>query len=124
MDKQEEAIRFYESLIDGYHATYGDDYPCDHPYCLAVEALREKQQRDGGGEQQPLTVEELRQMDRGAIFTKTIGVIGSGRWELMSFDEHWVYFKTVYEDYKVTYREFEDSYGKTWLAYRTKPTED
>lgn len=69
----------------------------------------------------PLTLEQLRGMDGEPVFTKTIGVVGSGRWELIVFDDHWLYCKTAHEDYKITLIEFKNTYGKTWLAYTHKP---
>lgn len=73
----------------------------------------------------PLTLDELIRMDGEPIWTVTIGLKGSGRWELCEgYTIRACPFKgalrcvdlsgeaTLY-DYK--------TYGKTWLAYRTKP---
>lgn len=81
----------------------------------------------GAAEQnpKPLTLDELIRMDGEPIWTVTIGLKGSGRWELCEgYTIRACPFKgalrcvdlsgeaTLY-DYK--------TYGKTWLAYRTKP---
>lgn len=76
-------------------------------------------------EPKPLTLYELIRMDGEPIWTVTIGLEGSGRWELCEgYTIRACPFKgairfvdlsgeaTLY-DYK--------TYGKTWLAYRTKP---
>ncbi|MEG0694031.1 MAG: hypothetical protein RR444_13320, partial [Oscillospiraceae bacterium] len=70
--------------------------------------------------QKPLTLEELWKINGEAVFITTIGLVGSGRWELVYSDEAYIYFKTVCEDYKMTDMEIKNSYGKTWLAYRHK----
>ena len=74
---------------------------------------------------QPLTLDKLIRMDGEPIWTVTIGLKGSGRWELCEgYTIRACPFKgalrcvdlsgeaTLY-DYK--------TYGKKWLAYRTKP---
>lgn len=73
----------------------------------------------------PLTLEELKQMDGEPVWTVTIGIDGSGRWELVKetvlriCPYRAVLTMTNMEDGETDY-EF-DTYGKTWLAYRHKP---
>lgn len=86
---------------------------------LALSAL--EWQKSLLTEPQPLALDELRERNGKPVFTKTIGVIGSGRWELFTFDDHWLYLKTAYEHYKMTIDELKNSYGKTWLAYDREP---
>lgn len=72
-----------------------------------------------------LTLDELRQMDGMPIWTETIGVEGSGRWEIMTFttihvcpfEERitMVCLDEGQEDYKL------DTYGRTWIAYDRPP---
>lgn len=73
---------------------------------------------------EPLTIEELKKMQSEPIWTITIGIDKTGRWELI---ENW---KPLYANKEVislanlddgTYDCFTDTYGKTWLAYRHKP---
>jgi hypothetical protein len=94
---------------------------------LAIQALREKQERSAA-ENKPLSLEELRQMDGEPVWTVTIGLVGSGRWELMNFTTLSVYpYHPVItlinlidgqEDYEL------DTYGKTWLAYAHKSEQE
>ncbi len=87
-----------------------------------AKAIREKQERQNP---QPLTLDKLIRMDGEPIWTVTIGLKGSGHWELCEgYTIRACPFKgalrcvdlsgeaTLY-DYK--------TYGKTWIAYRTKP---
>ena len=75
-----------------------------------------------------LTLGELRQMDGSPIWTETIGVEGSGRWEIVTFtvthicplDERitMVCLNEGQEDYEL------DTYGRTWVAYNRPPEGD
>ncbi len=72
----------------------------------------------------PLTLDELRWMDGEPIWTVTSGVEGSGRWELSTCETLCVcplrqVLRCVTADGEVTDYDF-GSYGKTWLAYRSK----
>ena len=75
----------------------------------------------------PLTLEELREMEGEPVWTITIGIEGSGRWELCTCEVvtacplHKV-LRCVTSSGEVTDYEFE-TYGKTWLAYHRKPEE-
>lgn len=76
----------------------------------------------------PLTLDELRKMDGEPVWTTTIGLPGSGRWELCTCETictcplHKV-LRCVTSEGDVTDYDF-DTYGKTWLAYRKKPEEE
>ena len=85
---------------------------------LALTALRAQLERENP---KPLTVEELKERVGKPIFTVTSGVVGSGRWEFLR-DEHkgTLYLATMDERYEAP----EDTYGKTWLAYRYQPKEE
>lgn len=73
----------------------------------------------------PLTPDELREMDGEPVWTVTAGVSGSGRWELCTCETicacqlHKV-LRCVTADGEVTDYDL-DTYGKTWTAYRQKP---
>lgn len=73
----------------------------------------------------PLTLEELREMDGEPVWTVTIGLEGSGRWELCTCEMitacpiHKV-LRCVASNGEVTDYEL-GTYGKTWLAYRRRP---
>lgn len=73
----------------------------------------------------PLTMEELLEMDGEPVWTVTLSVEGSGRWELCTCEMvtacplHKV-LRCVTATGEVTDYEL-DTYGKTWLAYRRKP---
>ena len=108
-------------------------YNCaEKAFMIALKALYREQERDTEAKRRraeenpkPLTLDELIRMDGEPIWTVTIGLKGSGRWELCEgYTIRACPFKgalrcvdlsgeaTLY-DYK--------TYGKTWLAYRTKP---
>lgn len=72
----------------------------------------------------PLTLEQLQEMDGEPVWTVTIGLEGSGRWELCSCETitacplHKV-LRCVTSTGEATDYEFE-TYGKTWVVYRRK----
>lgn len=83
---------------------------------MAIDALREKAERENP---QPLTLEELRQMDRDPVWIKA---------------EHYGLFADVvkirgredgdcFVGVKICYWLQENGYSKTWIAYRHKPKE-
>ena len=76
---------------------------------LSLEALREKAERENP---QPLTLEELRQMDGQPVWIDDWWEDSHG-WEL-SMDA---------ADYFEGERRTEKEYGSIWVAYRHKPKE-
>lgn len=109
---------------------------------MAISALRQQESvtkchdlyDEDGGEvlpknerNDPMTLDELRKMDGEPVWTVTIGVSGSGRWELCTCETvctcplHKV-LRCVTADGEVTDYDLY-TYGKTWLAYRQKPEE-
>ena len=95
---------------------------------MAISALREQDVADKDvGNNEPLTLEELREMDGEPVWTVTTGVSSSGRWELCTCETvcacplHKV-LRCVTAYGEVTDYDL-DTYGKTWLAYRQKPEE-
>ena len=66
----------------------------------------------------PLTLEELREMERGSSIW--IFYLGHGANALInSIDEKAIDVKTVFQDFKMLL----EDYGKFWSAYRRKPEE-
>jgi hypothetical protein len=76
---------------------------------------------------EPLALEQLREMDGCPVWTVTIGLEGSGRWELCACETicacPWKQvIRCVTAIGEVTDYEI-DTYSKTWIAYRHKPEE-
>ena len=107
--------------IEGTENTKGAAMAAWNKRAQDTEAKRRRAEENP----KPLTLDELIRMDGEPIWTVTIGLKGSGRWELCEgYTIRACPFKgalrcvdlsgeaTLY-DYK--------TYGKTWLAYRTKP---
>lgn len=94
---------------------------------MAISALRQESVTNRNGLNDPLTLDELRKMDGEPVWTVTIGLSDSGRWELCACETicacplHKV-LRCVTATGECTDYEF-DTCGKTWLAYRQKPEE-
>lgn len=78
-------------------------------------------------ENQPLTLDQLRQMEGEPVWTVTRGLESSGRWELIEFSK--CKFKgreviTLANIDEGQYDGFADTYGKTWMAYARKPEQE
>lgn len=71
-----------------------------------AEILRKEESR-------PLTLDELREMDRELVWVDFPKCPEASRWMLISTGRHCVY------DGLLGYCDF-DNYGKTWLAYRRR----
>lgn len=99
-----------------------DLYLMDRDFVLS--ALREKQERMNP---KPLTLEEMREMNGEPVWTETIGLDRTGRWELITCETvcacpleqklRAVTWAGDVEWYPL------ETYGKTWIAYRHKPQE-
>ncbi len=87
-------------------------------YAEAIAAWNRRAQPN----EKPLTLDELRQMDGEPVWTTGIGANGNKRyWCLVMVKRESVY--TVICDEMVQAGVFYQ-YGKTWLAYRSKPKEE
>lgn len=65
---------------------------------------------------EPLTLDELRQMDGEPVWVQSPGVPEYGRWAIVEgVGENCLF---LHDDFTC------HDYGKTWLAYRQKPEED
>lgn len=100
---------------------------------LALEALREKQERDTEAKRsrteqkpQPLTIEELQEFidsdeEDNAIWVQDMKYDHFTR-ALLDWDVDRGIFAVWHGDENASDFPIEKDYGKTWLAYRTKPT--
>lgn len=69
---------------------------------------------------EPLTLEELREMKGQPVWTVTTGLDGSGRWELVcdvDYEDVLEMASCVDGFYAIEM----DTYGSTWTAYRRPP---
>lgn len=87
-----------------------DEGMCSHGgLCCLYESQRTIK------ENQPLTLEELRQMDGEPVWVQSPGVPEYGRWAIVEgVGENCLF---LHDDFTC------HDYGKTWLAYRQKPEE-
>ncbi len=91
---------------------------------IALQALQEKQERE---DPQPLTIEELRQMDGEPVWFETGEVSINeqilGKWAIITelTDKALWITAAAMPRYGNAWKY--DSYGKTWLAYKYKPNE-
>lgn len=68
---------------------------------IAIDAIKEKQARE-----KPLTEEELREMDGEPVYLVPLDIpVENPSWVIAQKGMHWF------------------DYGKSWIAYRTKPGE-
>ena len=82
---------------------------------MAVKALEDVTDKDVG-RNEPLTLDELRQMDGEPVWVQSPGVPEYGRWAIVEgVGENCLF---LHDDFTC------HDYGKTWLAYRRKPEED
>lgn len=88
---------------------------------LAVAALREQEERENPN---PLTLEELRQMDGEPVFL--VDLVHKSELETPNLWGGWIVF-TSHNTNGFIPRSggffSNDGYGKTWLSYRSKPKE-
>ena len=81
---------------------------------MAISALRQHEPVTNRNE--PLTRDELRQMDGEPVWVQSPGVPEYGRWAIVEgVGENCLF---LHDDFTC------HDYGKTWLAYRQKPEED
>ena len=81
---------------------------------VAVKALEDVTDKDVG-KNEPLTLDELRQMDGEPVWVQSPGVPEYGRWAIVEgVGENCLF---LHDDFTC------HDYGKTWLAYRQKPEE-
>ena len=80
---------------------------------LAISALR--QQETVTNRNEPLTLDELQEMDGEPVWVQSPGVPEYGRWAIVEgVGENCLF---LHDDFTC------HDYGKTWLAYRQKPEE-
>ena len=83
---------------------------------MAISALRQQEHfREVTKKVEPLTLDELRQMDGEPVWVQSPGVPEYGRWAIVEgVGENCLF---LHDDFTC------HEYGKTWLAYRQKPEE-
>ena len=84
---------------------------------LGDTALRQQEAvTNRNGLNEPLTLDELREMDGEPVWVQSPGVPEYGRWAIVEgVGENCLF---LHDDFTC------HDYGKTWLAYRQKPEED
>ena len=84
---------------------------------MAISALRQQEHfREVTKKVEPLTLDEMRQMDGEPVWVQSPGVPEYGRWAIVEgVGENCLF---LHDDFTC------HDYGKTWLAYRHKPEED
>ena len=111
----------------GYRSALRQQDPNDWICTLKCTALMDEGMCSHGGlcclyesqrtikENQPLTLDELRQMDGEPVWVQSPGVPEYGRWAIVEgVGENCLF---LHDDFTC------HDYGKTWLAYRQKPEE-
>ena len=80
---------------------------------MAISALRQQEHfREVTKKVEPLTMDELRQMDGEPVWVQSPGVPEYGRWAIVEgVGENCLF---LHDDFTC------HDYGKTWLAYRSK----
>ncbi len=119
----EEAIRrIHEVLSSDYHydETIGYQLTSDDFDWLnmAIAALRAQQEVE---KNEPLTLEELQEMDGEPVWLEEVGHDGYGEWDIcygvtgLGGEDPLVWFSSDFLSVK--------NYGVTWIAYRRKMKE-
>ena len=109
---REEAIEvlengeWWEELSEWYMVVHPEHDKLHDAVDMAVSAIRQQETVENPNE--PLTLDELRQMDGEPVWLVNQN---GGRWVIMSGVYLWDSRKNA-------------DYGKTWLAYRQQPVED
>ena len=90
-----------------------DDPEMAEAHRVAISALRQQEHfREVTKKVEPLTLDELRQMDGEPVWVQSPGVPEYGRWAIVEgVGENCLF---LHDDFTC------HEYGKTWLAYRNK----
>ena len=111
---REEAIR----QLDGADIAVlnRDFFKFNQAIIMAISALRQQETvTNRNGLNEPLTMDELRQMDGEPVWVQSPGVPEYGRWAIVEgVGENCLF---LHDDFTC------HDYGKTWLSYRQKPEE-
>ena len=118
---REEAIR----QLDGADVAVlnRDFFMFNQAIIMAILDLR--QQECVGEANEALTLDELRKMDGEPVWVRSIDGDGKNIWAFIDTDCEMVRIFATKSSVKcmVTLRHFK-TYGKSWLAYRQKPSEE
>lgn len=117
MDRNNETIRLAKKAADAWRTT--DTY---HQAAQIIDMLISALEGDTTltPPNEPLTLEELREMKGQPVWTVTTGLDGSGRWELVcdvDYEDVLEMASCVDGFYAIEM----DTYGSTWTAYRRPP---
>ena len=108
---REEAIR----QLDGADIAVlnRDFFKFNQAIIMAISAIRQQEHfRDVTKKVEPLTLDELRQMDGEPVWVQSPGVPEYGRWAIVEgVGENCLFLRDDFTCH---------DYGKTWLAYRQK----
>ena len=88
----------------------------DEAFDMAISAIRQQDHfREVTKKVEPLTLDDLREMDGEPVWVQSPGVPEYGRWAIVEgVGENCLF---LHDDFTC------HDYGKTWLAYRQKPEE-
>ena len=108
----EEAIKTIELAIAEVEWVYPIDYAA--AFDVAISALRAQQELESN---EPLTMDELREMDGEPVYIRSDTFPGDCGWKVVK--------KASVLDIQFTDEDFFlfTLYGKSWIAYRHKPQE-
>ena len=113
----DEAIAYLQPIADS--ATVGH---YSEMLNIALSALREKQERE---KNEPLTLDELRQMDGEPVYVVTLDnpLENQPYWAIAGINSNDSRYQNGVALYNRVQRDWGafDLYGDTWLAYRRKP---
>ena len=122
---REEAIEYWEGL----RKTFSSQLEQEENYFgrmhlqttidaidMAISAIRQQEHfREVTKKVEPLTLDELRQMDGEPVWVQSPGIPEYGRWAIVEgVGENCLFLRDDFTCH---------DYGKTWLAYRQKPEE-
>lgn len=116
-----DAIRRIRNHMDVHRIGQYPHILIGEAFNLAITALQEKAERE---DPQPLTIEELRQLDEQPVWVKPEGAkAGYGMWCVVNHNRLTRRVEAFIPGIENTWFEGEE-YEKTWLAYRHKPKEE
>lgn len=120
---KEEAIvilekQFDKSCVSGYQNVTKLDF--EDALYMAITALRAQVEAE---QNKPLTLDELREMDEEPVWMCPPSIGDGVEWNIAGGE--WALVDIYYELCRATKGDLAvfENYGKTWLAYRHKPTE-
>ena len=110
-----------KSMFQDFSSSKKRKHEYDKHFDVALQALQEKAERDNP---QPLTIEQLRQMDGEPVWVKVLSPIGDVKdsWFLIDCENREVELINS-EEYLLYPDELNYEYGNYYVAYKYKPKE-